>query len=424
MWLGGARYKVNSIRNHVSSMPSQFSIDILSTFRIVTIKMHMLNTSEALLAGASLIGLYVLAVQYFRFQRCDRIESQFRRAGRPLSSMTVKEAHNIIRQLRELESPFALRSSTRMTTLKTAFVPTVTDLFVATGQRNEKNNTKRRADTEVLMNEIHDREACSDAHVMAFARMNYIHSRYRKAGKILDEDMLHTLGSAVVDLFRSIEKYEWRQLTDVEKCAVGVFYRSMGEAMEIPFNLVPSGKAGFTDGIHFAQELCDFTVEYEKTAVKPTQSTFLISRRLMDLETANYPSIFRPVVERIYATRLDEHIRVSMGYRKPGIVLSSLVASLVAMRKYVLRYLSLPRPDFMVVKVLEAEPDPTTGRYAIKEWLDNPWYVKPTLLNRWGPKSWSVRLFGTGNVPTKNGPFRDEGYDIKAIGPQIMENKG
>ncbi|KAE8421940.1 hypothetical protein BDV36DRAFT_18713 [Aspergillus pseudocaelatus] len=386
--------------------------------------MYMLNTSEALFAAASLIGLYVLAVQYLRFQRCDRIESKFKRAGRPLSSMTVKEAHDIMRQLRELEFPFALRSSTRMTTLKTASVPTVADLFVATGQRSEKNNTKRGADTEVLMNEIHDREAGSDAHMMAFARMNYIHSRYRTAGKILDEDMLHTLGSAVVDLFRSIEKYEWRQLSDVEKCAVGVVYRSMGEAMEIPFNLLPSGKAGFTDGIHFAQELCDFTVEYEMTAVKPTQSTLFISRRLVGLETANYPSILRPAVESIIATRLDEHIRVSMGYRKPGIALSSLVASLVAMRKFILRYLSLPRPDFMAVKVLDAAPDAYTGRYAVKEWLDNPWYVKPTFLNRWGLKSWSVRLFGTGNVPTKNGPFRDEGYDIKAIGPQTMENKG
>lgn len=84
--------------------------------------MYMLNTSEALLAGASLIGFYVLAVQYFRFQRCDRSESQFRRAGRPLSSMTVKEAHDIIRQLRELEFPFALRTSTRMTTLKVCAV--------------------------------------------------------------------------------------------------------------------------------------------------------------------------------------------------------------------------------------------------------------------------------------------------------------
>ncbi|KNG84932.1 hypothetical protein ANOM_006406 [Aspergillus nomiae NRRL 13137] len=385
--------------------------------------MYMLNTSEALLAAASLIGAYVMAVQYFRFQRCDRIESKFRRTGR-LSSMTVKEAHDIMRQLRELEFPFALRSSTKMTTLKTASVPTVADLFVATGQRSEKNNTKRAADTEVIMNEIHDREAGSDAHVMAFARMNYIHSRYRKAGKILDEDMLHTLGSAVVDVFRSIEKYEWRQLSDVEKCAVGVFYRSMGEAMEIPFHLLPSGKTGFTDGIHFAQELCDFTVEYEKTAAKPTQSTLFISRRLMSLETANYPSILRPVVEHIIATRLDEHIRVSMGYRKPGITLSSLAAGSVAIRKFILRYLSLPRPDFMAVKVLDATPDPSTGRYTVKEWLDNPWYVKPTFSNRWGLKSWSVRLFGTGNVPTKNGPFRDEGYDIKAIGPQIMENKG
>ncbi|GAB1194399.1 hypothetical protein APSETT444_003644 [Aspergillus pseudonomiae] len=240
--------------------------------------------------------------------------------------MTVKEAHDIMRQLRELEFPFALRSSTRMTTLKTASVPTVAGLFVATGQRSEKNNTKRAADTEVIMNEIHDREAGSDAHVMAFARMNYIHSRYRKAGKILNEDMLHTLGSAVLDVFRSIEKYEWRQLSDVEKCA--------------------------------------------------------------------------------------------------GITLSSLVAGSVAIRKFILRYLSLPRPDFMAVKVLDATPDPSTGRYVVKEWLDNPWYVKPTFLNRWGLKSWLVRLFGTGNVPTKNGPFRDEGYDIKAIGPQIIKNKG
>lgn len=97
------------------------------------------------------------------------------------------------------------------------------------------------------------------------------------------------------------------------KCAVGVFYRSMGEAMEIPFNLLPSHKAGFTDGIHFAQEVCDLTVEYEKTAVKPTQSTLFINRRLMGLETANYPSILRPVFESIIATRLDEHIRVNMG---------------------------------------------------------------------------------------------------------------
>ena len=113
-----------------------------------------------------------------------------------------------------------------------------------------------------------------------------------------------------------------------------------------------------------------------------------------------------------------------LSYRKPGIALSSLVASSAAMRKFILRYVSLPQPDFMAVKVLDAAPDPYTGRYAVKEWLDNPWYVKPTFLNRWGLKPWSVRLFGTGNVPTNNGPFRDEGYSINAIGPQIMENKG
>ncbi|KAB8238564.1 uncharacterized protein BDW43DRAFT_320347 [Aspergillus alliaceus] len=384
----------------------------------------MLSTYETLIATSLLTGLYVLLVQYFRFQRCDRIQSQFMPAGRPLSSMSVKEAHEIMRQLRELEFPYIMRSSTRMTTLKTASIPTVADLFVATGQRNEKNNTKRGADTEVLMNEIHDRQVGSDAHLMGYARLNYIHSGYRKAGKILDEDMLHTLGSAVLDVFQSINRYEWRQLTNTEKCAIGIFYRTMGEAMEIPFERLPSSKIGWVDGVHFAQELCDFTMEYQTLTAKPTKSTLLISGRLMSLETTNYPSILKSIAERVVATRLDEHIRVSMGFQKPGFVLSSMVTSFVAMRKFFLRYLSLPRPDFMAVRVLEAAPDPSTGRYTTTQWLDNPWYVKPTLANRWGLKALSVRLFGTGKVPTKNGSFRDEGYDMKTIGPERMRNKG
>lgn len=81
-------------------------------------------------------------------------------------------------------------------------------LFSATRQLNEKNSSKRAADTEVILNEVHDREPGSEQHLLIIARMNYLHARYRKTGKILDDDMLHTLGSAVLDIVQTIDNIE------------------------------------------------------------------------------------------------------------------------------------------------------------------------------------------------------------------------
>lgn len=91
-------------------------------------------------------------------------------------------------------------------------------LFQATGQLNECNAPKRAADTEVLLNEVHDRQPGSNEH---------LHSCYCKAGKILDEDMLHTLGSVVVDIFRFVDENERRVLSETEERAVGVFHKAL-----------------------------------------------------------------------------------------------------------------------------------------------------------------------------------------------------
>ncbi|KAF9890227.1 hypothetical protein FE257_006139 [Aspergillus nanangensis] len=129
-------------------------------------------------------------------------------------------------------------------------------------------------------------------------------------------------------------------------------------------------------------------------------------------------------VERVIATRLEDNSRVSMGLAHPGMIVGSSVGLFMAVRRFILRYLSFPRPGFLAVRLLNDSPDSWTGRYIATQWLDNPWYIKPTLLSRWGPKALAVRFFGTGNLPSKNGQFRDEGYDIRTIGPGSMENKG
>jgi len=159
--------------------------------------------------------------------------------------MTTKEAYDIMRQLQELEFPYNLHNALSFGLLKvcrhfttntdigvltrhqTAGIPTISKLLVATGQLSEKNASKRAADTEVLLAEVQYTDPTSTRHLQAIARMNYLHDRYRKAGKILDEDMLHTLASGVVETFRFVDKFEWRKLTDVEKCAIGVFHKAL-----------------------------------------------------------------------------------------------------------------------------------------------------------------------------------------------------
>lgn len=111
-------------------------------------------------------------------------------------------------------------------------------------------------------------------------------------------------------------------------------------------------------------------------------------------------------------------------FQKPGIIMSSIAKGVVAVRKFILRYLSLPRPDCMAVRVLNNSPDPSTGLYTVNFWIAHPWYVKPTSKHRWGLKALLVRLFGSGAVPTRNGPYRDSGYDLRTIGPAAQEKRG
>jgi hypothetical protein len=50
--------------------------------------------------------------------------------------------------------------------------------------------------------------------------MNYLHSRYQKAGKISNDDMLYTLSLFVLEVKRWVGLYEWRSLTPLEICAM------------------------------------------------------------------------------------------------------------------------------------------------------------------------------------------------------------
>lgn len=60
--------------------------------------------------------VYLSIVRSLRYQRCHKIQSKF--VNRPLSSMTAKEAYEIMQQLQELEFPYNFHNSLSFGLLK------------------------------------------------------------------------------------------------------------------------------------------------------------------------------------------------------------------------------------------------------------------------------------------------------------------
>jgi hypothetical protein len=84
-------------------------------------------------------------------------------------------------------------------------------LFAVTGQNNIRNAGRRAVDTEILLRESQTQPRDSERYMDAVARMNYLHARYRKARKILNTDLLHTLGDGALEILHVIDNQRCQQ---------------------------------------------------------------------------------------------------------------------------------------------------------------------------------------------------------------------
>lgn len=110
-------------------------------------------------------------------------------------------------------------------------------------------------------------------------------------------------------------------------------------------------------------------------------------------------------------------------YDPPSQLYSVLFSSLLSIRRFFLRYLSLPRPDFLAYSSFTKDVD-ENDRVFITKWEGAPYYVKPTIWNRWGPGAWLTWLLGR-PVPGDEGTkYYPQGYFIPDVGPKYFEGKG
>ena len=138
--------------------------------------------------------------------------------------------------------------------------------------------------------------------------MNTLHDKYKKAGKISNADFLYTLSVCVTEPIKFINSYEWRTLNDMEVNAIGCFWKSLGDAMDIEYDGYLS-RQSWKDGIEWVDDITAWAKRYEIEAMKPAKSNIRLAVALMDMLLYHVPGFARPFVEEVATVLMGDRVR-------------------------------------------------------------------------------------------------------------------
>ncbi|RHZ63632.1 uncharacterized protein CDV56_109149 [Aspergillus thermomutatus] len=383
-------------------------------------------TKHPWLYSAACLAAYLALTLSLRFQRLRSIKARYRKYStrESFASMTDHDAWAIQKHMLQLEFPFTALKALQFALFRTYGIPSISTLLLKTSQFSDPATSfKRYADTGALIGEFMAFEPSSDRAITALARTKFLHTGYRASGKILESDMLYTLSLFALEPVRFVEMYEWRAMSSLEECAIGTYWKSVGDALGISYEALPSGPDGFRDGLQWLEEIRAWSRRYEEEQMKAAPANRAVADKTMDVLVYGMPGWARGIGVSVATCMMDERLRVAMMYDPPPRVIKAMFSSVVAVRRFCLRYLALPRPYFMRHDVFTEMPN-EYGRHHVREWNGMPYYVQPTLWNRWGPSAWVQRLMGLPLPGDEGDKYYPKGYYTPDVGPRYFEGKG
>ncbi|KHN98023.1 uncharacterized protein MAM_04412 [Metarhizium album ARSEF 1941] len=369
-----------------------------------------------LLVYITLALAYPVLCALLRFQRLKAMREKVGLTDREsMSKMETAQAQYIIQQLVEWEFPFVFEKSLQFALFKTYGIPTISTLLVATRVfSSPETASKRYEDTAVLIGEFMTHRPDEERTRQAIGRMNSLHSPYIQAGKISNQDLLYTLSVFVTEPISWINRYEWRQLTDVEMCALGTFWKSIGNAMNIQY-ACHLRRDSWRDGIEFCEDITEWASQYESQHMVPAAASKRTATELFSLLLYHVPDLCKPFALQLIGVLMGDCLRKAMMHPAPSPAAFIIVNGGFSLRRFVLRHLALPR---LAPRRSFSEKDPKSGRYHRLQYLVHPYYVEPTVRSRWGVSAWLIWALG-GILPGGKGGARyvPQGYLLSDIGP-------
>ncbi|KAK8132420.1 hypothetical protein PG999_000593 [Apiospora kogelbergensis] len=371
---------------------------------------------------------YALLCRTLRFRREKAMRRKYGFPDRAsLAKMTTEDAQLILRDILTLEFPQFGVTALQFGLFKTYGVESISRLLLATRNLTDPvASLKRYEDTAVVIGEFTANPPGSARSVASIARMNFLHSKYVASGQISNADLLYTLSVFITDPERFMRLYEWRPLNDMEYCAYATFWKSIGEAMGIQYSGYLS-KTEWRDGVEFGHDIAAWAKKYEVVSFIPSKVSNKPAVALIPMITYWLPGFMKDFAQEGVTVLLGDRVREAFMLPEPGITAACFVYSSLALRRAFLRHLSLPRFRRLIRHHPQGceSPDQTDKRIHLNFAYGNyPFYIKPTLWNRWGPEAWAMWLAG-GKLPGDNPETHfSEGFMFEELGPLNRMGQG
>jgi 4-hydroxybenzoate polyprenyltransferase len=430
------------------------------------------------------VSTYLVLVRLLRYrQRSYHLRlAKEQKCSKP-QSMPIKVAQNIYVSLFDVEFPFMFMKGIQLALFRTYAIPTISSLLMEKGSLASPAKIARRySETEVLFLEFALREWGSTPWLEATARTRAIHATWRKTGLANEEDMLYTLAVLATQPVELVQKWEWRSLTSVELCAVGTLYRGIADAMGIDHaailgrsspNMTFQAFIGFKlcksehddstetlEGLDFFNRLQAWQSSYELRVMTYTDHAHRLAEIATDFLLWGIPGKRLKSFGVLALTSLmDPPLRSAVGFDVPFAV-ECITTSLMRLRQLLLRHLCLSRmfrvrritdrvatreyrgrsclqldassskstsstdckPTEVCATFYRSIPQQRKGKSLMLHYTGAPYFVAPTVWNRWGLGAWWWWLLGLplpGDKTNGHDTYESGGYDLTLLGPEI-----
>lgn len=294
------------------------TLGIMDVFNTVT---RCLRVSSVMITAGLILAVIVVRIYIAGRQRDHKRQERHARYHKAfpttesLMNMTNNDAFPIIRDLQQIDFPFSFETSLAAALIRPFGLPTVSAVLAKTKQfANVDDASKRTADTACLVIDMSQYPPESDRACAALSRTNYLHHQYQKAGLIKNDDLLHTLALLSWLPVRFVETWEWRALEEAEVYAVGVYWKSIGDAMGISYDSMEAyatlGPA--KDGKEFMEKLSAWSEQYE---LDHMHAHPVNAKAVQDTEVVllyGMTGIYRALGRRVLSAVMDDRLRSAL----------------------------------------------------------------------------------------------------------------
>ena len=246
----------------------------------------------------------------------------------------VTDHCRIVHLMTGYEFPWDIVRALEVALMRTFCSPHISGLLNRTGEF-KKHGQKRYDDTALLVAEFMQNGYDGERGRQAIAHMNKIHGFY----KIENDDFLFVLSTFIFLPIQWVDKYGWRKTTDNERQSLFLFFKAVGERMNI--KNIPNSLDDFEK----------FIEEYERKNFVPEETNHAVGNATVNIVKGWMPFFAKPFVLPVMKCLLDKNMLKALGYSQPPAVLKAVVGGAMKLRALSLRKITFKKyPSFVTTE--------------------------------------------------------------------------